>query len=159
TPPAPVEKLCGLMADVPEPLHHDALAGEAGREAVSLGELRVRERVANAEVDAAPGRLGAALDAALVDRLPRDAADRIDLAGMELRVGVRDPGHLARPAPVVGRGDVNARPDEVLLDELRGVAARDPLELGERDLARVDPDRALGAAEGNVHDRALVGHE
>src|SRR5690606_3024459 len=48
-------------------------------------------------------------------------------------------------------------PDDVLdlVDELPG----EPLELLERELGGIAGDAALGAAEGEVHDGALPGHE
>ena len=56
----------------------------------------------------------------------------------------------------VGRGDVLLRAD--LVDDLARVAARHPLELGARELLRVDDDAALRAAERDAHERALPRH-
>ncbi len=111
------------------------------------------------EEEAAARRFAAAVDAALGERLAGDAADGVELARMERRVGVGNPRHLALAGAVVGRRHVDAGADEVLLHQLVRVAPRDALELLDGVLLRIDLDAALGAAVRHVHDRALVGHE
>ena len=73
-----------------------------------------------------------------------------------IEIRVEDPGHHRGARADVGRRDVLLGPD--LVDDLRGVAARHPLELAERQRLRVADDAALGAAEGEVHQRALPRH-
>ena len=122
-------ELRGVVADVAEPLDDDALALEARRQAERLHVVGVRARLADGEEQPAAGGLAAAAHAALGDRLAGDAAERVELPGMQRRVGVDDPGHLALAGAVVGRRHVDAGADEVLLDQLVGVAAGDALEL------------------------------
>ena len=129
------------------------------RESPRLHVVDLVAHLAQPEEDAAAGRLDPAADAALGDGLAGHAGHRVDRARIERRVRVVDPRHLPRACPVVGRGDVDAGADEVLLDELGRVAARDLLELLHRVLLGVDADAALGAAERHVDDRAFVGHE
>ena len=114
---------------------------------------------AQREVEAASGRFLAAAHAALRDRLAGDAAERIERAGIERRVGVGHPRHFALAGAVVGRGHVDAGAEEILLGQLVRVTAGDALQFVERIVLRLDPDAALGAAERHVDDRALVGHQ
>ena len=72
------------------------------------------------------------------------------------RVGVEDPRHHLRVRPDVGRRDVLLRPD--LVDDLRGVAPREALELARGELLRVADDAALRAAEREPHQRAFPRH-
>ena len=64
-----------------------------------------------------------------VTGLPVTQADRIELSGIELRVGVDNPRHLPLAGAVVGRRHVEPGADEAFLGELVGVAAGDALEL------------------------------
>ena len=116
-------------------------------------------RFAQREVEAAAGRFTPAAHAAFGDRLARDARERIERSGIERLIRVHDPRHLAFAGAVVGRRHVDARSDEVLLDQLVRVAARDALELLDRVFLRIDLHRALGAAVRQIDDRALVGHQ
>ncbi len=102
-----------------------------------------RKRVEQA---AARGFLAPA-HAALRDRLAGDAAEGIELSGIQRGVGVDNPRHLALAGAVVGRGHVDARADEVFLDQFVRVAPRDAFEFLDRVFARVDADAALAAAK------------
>ena len=93
-----LQELGRVVADVAQALNHHALAGQSRGQAELAARPRRPQRLADAEEDPAPGRLAAAPDAALANRLAGDAGDRVDLAGVQLRVGVGDPGHLARAA-------------------------------------------------------------
>jgi ketol-acid reductoisomerase len=57
------------------------------------------------------------------------------------------------------RYSVSNTADKILPHQLEGVAPGDPLQLPHRELRGVDLDATLGAAEGHVHDGALVAHE
>ena len=71
-------------------------------------------------------------------------------------VGVHDPGHRLLVGVHVGRGNILFRADE--LDDLGCVAARHALQFALAHLFGIADDAALGAAERNIHDRALPGH-
>jgi hypothetical protein len=154
-----LEETAGVIADVAQTLHHHPLAGQAAGEAERLHVLLDVAGFARGDRHAAPGRLGAPADAAQGERLAGDARRTLQLVGGERHVGVHDPGHLPRPGAEVRRRHVDARSDEVLLDQLEGIAAGDALELLHCVLLAVDGDAALGAAERHVHDGALVGHQ
>ena len=112
------------------------------------------QRLEQAEDDAAAGRLAAADRAADRERLAGDDAEhRVALVHRER---VEDPRHHLRVRADVGRRDVALGAD--LVDDLGGVAARHPLELLGRERLRVADDAALGAAERQVHQRALPRH-
>jgi hypothetical protein len=74
-----------------------------------------------------------------------------------LAVRVHDPGHHLLVGAHVGSRNVLVGPDEV--DDLGGVAAGDPLDLGARQLGGVDPHPSLGASERDADDGALPGHQ
>jgi hypothetical protein len=93
------------------------------------------------------------------DRLAGDAGVGVELRRVERLEGVDDPDHLALAGSVVGRGDIERRADEVLLDQLRRVAPDHPLPKPVAHRVGIDPDSALGPAEGDVDERALEGHE
>ena len=112
------------------------------------------ERLQRHVHDAARGGRGPAERAAEADRLAgHDAQDGV--AGVH-RVGVHHPGHGLLVGADVGRGDVVRGTDE--RHDLRGVAAGDPLEFGLRVVARIDDHSALGAAVGDVEQRAFPRH-
>jgi len=64
------------------------------------------------------------------------------------RVGVHHPSHDALVGVDVGGRNVFARADDE--PDLARVAARDALELGQRERSGIDPDAALGPAVGHV---------
>jgi hypothetical protein len=123
-------------------------------------------------------RVGVAIQAQFLDRLfahhenaasgglapPARSADVDGLAGHDRGaglphvhgIGIHDPGHGLFVGVYVGRGDVLFRTDE--LEEFGGVAARHALQFALRHFVRIANDAALGAAEGNVHHRALPRH-
>ena len=112
------------------------------------------ENLQREDTDAAAGRLFAAGDAVILDRL---ASDDAWVKAVVLIVLAHDPGHRLGVGSHVGRWDVDVGADDVmnLIDELAG----DPLLLGETKGARVDGDPPLGAAVGNVHHRGLQRHQ
>ena len=148
-----------VVADVAEPLHHDPLAFQPAIQAGQRHILGTAEQLAHRELHPAPGRLGAAGDAAGGDRLAGYASQRVDLFRVQGAVDVGDPAHLARAGAHVGRRYVAAGAQVAARDELAGVAARDRLQLAIRILSRFELHAALRAAERDVHQRALVGHE
>ena len=153
------EELRGVVADVAEALHDRPLALEPAGEPRPLHVLGVAEELAERVLDAAPGGLDPAGDAAGVQRLAGDAGGGVDVGGVHPAVLVDDPGHLALAGAHVGGRDVLARVDQVALGELVGEAAGDLLHLVLVPFARVDPQAPLGAAERHLDQRALVGHQ
>ncbi len=154
-----LEKDGGVGADVAEALDDHPLAGDPLGQAERLHVLPDLADLARHEGHAAAGRLRTAPDSSLGDRLAGHAGRPLQLVVGERRVGVDDPGHLARAGAEVRRRHVDAGADEVLLHQLEGVAAGDPLELVAAELPAVDLDPTLGAAEGSIHHGALVGHQ
>ncbi len=141
-----VQELRGDRADVAEALHDDPRALE--------GHLLRVAGLARDDKDAAPRRLDA----------PRAAADRDGLAGDDAMNAVavvhgervHDPRHDLRVGVDVGRRNIHLGADHP--GDLSGVAAREPLQLGHRELRRIEDDAALAAAEGDVHHGALPRH-
>ena len=134
-------------ADVAEPLHRDLEALELARRAGAASRRRQNmtpRPVASLAADRAADRERLAGD---------DAEHRVALVHRER---VEDPRHHLRARADVGRRDVALRAD--LVDDLGRVAARHALELLGRELLRVADDAALGAAEREVHQRALPRH-
>src|SRR5262249_43906302 len=154
-----VEDLRDVVADVAEPLDGDSLPVERSREAGLLERRGIAERLTQSEDHAAARRLAAAAHAPLRQGLAGDARPVVDATRVEGVVRVGDPRHLALAGAVIGGGDVDAGTDEVLRNQLGGVAAGDLLELLGSVVARAELDAAFRAAEGDVADRALVGHE
>ncbi len=76
---------------------------------------------------------------------------------VELSVLVHHPGHHLGVGVDVRRRDVARRAEDLL--DLGHERAGDLLELGLRELRGVAVDAALGAAEGDVRDGGLPGHE
>ncbi len=153
------EKLGGVVADVAEALHDDAFALECAVEFGAGDVVGVAEEFAQAVLHAAACGLDASADAAEVHRLAGDAAHAVCLAGEQGLVRVGDPSHLAFAGAHVGCGHVEARVDEVALGQFLCKPAGDFLEIFFTVLPWVDLERALGAAEGDHHDGALVRHQ
>ena len=103
---------------------------------------------------AAAGGFPASQGPAQHDRLAGDDA-RHRVARL-LAVRIHDPGHDLLVGAHVGGGDVLIRSDDV--DDFRRKAAGEALKLAAGQVGRVDPDAALGAAEGQVDQRAFPGH-
>ena len=133
-------------ADVAKALHRDPRPLELKPDA--------RRRFLADREHAAPGRLAPAQRTAEVDRLAGDDAGRV-LADVH-RVGVHHPGHHLFVGVDIGRRDVLGRADDQA--DLAGVAPGHPLELAARELARIDPDAALGTAKRHVDRRVLDRH-
>jgi len=91
--------------------------------------------------------------------LPVTQARGVDVGGVHAVVLVGDPGHLALARAHVGGRHVLAGIDEIALDQLVGETPGDQLELVFLVFPRVDAEPALGAAEGRLDQRALVGHQ
>merc|ERR1719336_1598041 len=158
--PGTREVAARVQTHVTEPLHDVGLAAPAGEVADHGHVETLVDEVVEAVEHAAPSRTRAAVDTALVDGFSRDTG-----AGVHVRVsdgagvGVRYPGHLPLSGPHVGGGNVDARPQEPLLGQLYGEPPCDVLQLVVAVLLVVDLDPSLAAAEGDVHTRALVGHQ
>ena len=116
--------------------------------------LEVLDRLVADDHHAAAGGLAASARAAHVQRLAGDDGGH-GLAHVH-GVGVHHPRHHLLVGVDVGSGHVFLRADE--LDELGGVAAGHALQFAARHVLGIADDAALGAAEGNVHHRALPGH-
>ena len=120
----------------------------------SLRHLEVLDRLVADDHHAAAGGLAASARAAHVQRLA-GYDGRHGLAHVH-GVGVHHPRHRLLVGVDVGSGHVLLRADE--LDELSGVAAGQALQFAARHVLGIADDAALGAAERNVHHRALPGH-
>jgi hypothetical protein len=109
-------------------------------------DLALARGLADAVQGAAGGRLLPPERAADRQRLSRHDPEH----GVALVHGIRveDPRHHAAVRADVRCGDVLLRPD--LVDDLRGEAARHPLQLALGHLLRVADDTALGPAERNA---------
>ena len=103
---------------------------------------------------AAPRGLAASQGAAQHDRLAGDHA-RHRVARL-LAVRVHDPGHDLLVRTHVGGGDVLVRTDDV--DDFRRESAGEALQFASGQVGRIDPDAALGPAEGQVDQRAFPRH-
>ena len=141
----------GMRADVAVALHREPSAVE--REVLLFGPL------VDGIDHALAGRLVAAHRAARTERLAGDdtAHGVLVLGARAVHVGVHHPDHGLGVGAHVGGGDVILGAD--VGAEVVGEAAGDPLELRLRVVLGVDPDAALGAAEGDIEQCALVGHE
>ena len=153
------EKLGGVVADVAEALHDDAFALECAVEFGACDVVGVAEEFAQAVLHAAACGLDASANAAEVYRFAGDTAHAVCLTGEQGLVRVGDPSHLAFAGAHVGCGHVEARVDEVALGQFLCKPAGDFLEILFTVLLRVDLERALGAAERDHHDGALVRHQ
>ena len=103
---------------------------------------------------AAAGGFAASARTANVDGLSGHAR-RYRLAHVH-GVGVHHPRHDLFVGIDVGGGNVFFRADE--FDQLRGVAPGHALDFAHRHFVGIADHAALGAAEGDVDDRALPGH-
>ena len=145
----------------------DAARGEAERRmradiAEALDDRGRADRIDLERLHGAEGEEGDAVAGRLAP--PERAAGADRLAGDDLRhgdalvhgIGVHEPRHDLLVGAHVRRHDVDARADE--RDHLLHVAARQVLEFAPRERARIDRDAALGAAVGQVGERAFPAH-
>ena len=135
----------------------DVLAGIAetlDRDAQLPVEAEIPGQVAHQIVAAARRRVAAAERAAQRDRLAGDDGRR-GLAD-DLGIFVGHPAHDHGVGVDVGRGNVAVGADDAR--ERLHVGARQALQLGLGQRARIDLHRPLAAAIGQVHDRAFEGH-
>ena len=91
-----LEELGGEVAHVAQPLNHHPLALDPGVSPSAFMSSADAADLTHTEKHAAPRRLDPASDATGAHRLGGDAAERVELAGAELGVGVGDPGHFPR---------------------------------------------------------------
>ena len=143
------------------------LIEQAGRRASDLAEaldrnggglvieVEVLEGLEGQVGRAAAGRVCAALGAADIDRLTGDRRGH-RVARMH-GDGVHDPGHHLRVGAHVGGGDVLLRADEN--GDLGRIAAREVLELVERELGGVASDCTFRASVRNADRGALPRHQ
>ena len=141
-----MEHAGGVGADVAKTLDGDA-------DSVERLVLR-REEFSQHDHDPAPGRLLAPDRSADAHRLARHHAKL--LMSDHHAVRVEQPRHHLRIGSRIRRGNILVRPDD--RHDLAGVSSRQPLFLAHRQLSRIADHAALGAAEGDVGDRALPCH-
>ena len=138
--------MSGDAADVAEPLdgHGGALKLEAPLAAQLLDDVE----------DAPACRLQPSQRAADGNGLAGDGAgDGVALVHADR---VHDPGHDLLVGAHVRRRNILRRPDDDA--DLRGVAARQVFQLGDRERARVHHDAALGTAEWDADNGRFPGH-
>ena len=129
-----------------------ALDGDGGR---LLLDVQVLQRLQGEEGQPSPGRLVPSLGAAHVEWLAGDrGGHRVARVHGER---VHDPGHDLRRGPHVGGRHVLLGTDQDR--DLGRIAARQVLELREREAVRVDGHAALGAPIGEADHGALPGHQ
>ena len=129
----------------------EALDDDAG---LFLVHLQVLDGFVGDDHHAAAGGFAASARSAHVQRLAGD--DGGDGLPHVHGVGVHHPCHGLLVGVDVGSGNVFFGADE--LDQLGGVAAGHALQFAARHVLGIADDAALGAAEGDVHHRALPGH-
>ena len=147
------------VGHVPCPLKRDPFTIQPSRQPQVGHVVFLAARLAECVEDASPRRLLAALNPTLRHRLSGHEAQRVNLIASKRLIGVGDPRHLAGACPQIGCGDVDRGAQEILLDQLVGIAAGDTLQLLLAVTGSINLDRPLGAPEWHVDDGALVGHE
>lgn len=109
--PSTVEVPHGVQTDVTETLDDEGLTLPAGLQAAHVHVVALVDEVLQAVEDASTGGGDATVDAALVDRLARNARMVVDvLIADGLGVGVSQPGHLPLACAHVGGRYVYAGP-------------------------------------------------
>ena len=155
-----LDELRGPVADGTKALDVESLALNAQGETTAVDERLSVKHFADSVVDTEASRLGTASDTTLRDELSSAAAFSVDvLLTLDVHVGVLDPGHGLLVGTHVRTEAINLSTNEVLLDKFHCVLSGNSLDLSLRVLARVNLDTTLGAAEGNVSDSKLEGHE
>ena len=153
------EDFGGVVADITESLDDNGLAFERAFEAGSFSILRVAEEFADAVHHAPARRFGASRNAAQADRFAGDTAEGIDIVRAVFHISVGDPRHLLGAGAKIRCRNVDARTNEVLLDQLECVSPGDPLQFGLGELVPGDLDAPLGSAKRHIDNGALVGHQ
>ena len=152
----PTQKLGSVVADVAETLHDYAFTLDCAVESGAGDVVGVAEEFPQAVLHATAGCLDSPVDAPEVHRLAGHAAHAVCLLGEQGLVCVGNPAHLAFAGAHVGGRDVEARVNEVTFGQFLRKAAGYFLEIFFTVLPWVDLERALGAAERDHHDGALV---
>ncbi len=141
-----VQEFRGEAADIAETLDRRRRATQTHAEPFG--------RLAHAEHEAARGGALSTLRPAELRRLARDDARQV-IAVMH-DIGIEHPAHDLRTRIDVGGGHIAVRTEEI--DQLRHIAAGQPLALAVGQFARVDDDAAFRAAHWNANDGALERH-
>ena len=153
------EELGRVIAHVAQALDDHPLAFERAVEAGGLHVVGMAEELAKRILHAPARRLDPARDPSGVEGLSGDAGGGIDVGRVHAAVLVDDPGHLALAGAHVRRGNVLRGVDQVALGQLIGETAGDELHLMLFPLARIDPQAAFRASEGDLDERAFEGHQ
>jgi len=155
-----LDELGSPVADSTETLNNEGLTLDARGEAAAVDEGLGVEQLADGIVDAEASGLSTASNTTLGDEFASAAALSVDiLLTFNVDIGILDPGHDLLIGAHIRAEAINLGTDKALLDELHGVLAGHSLDLGQRVLAGVNLDTTLGAAEGNISDGKLEGHE
>mmetsp|Transcript_26942 Transcript_26942/g.46433 ORF Transcript_26942/g.46433 Transcript_26942/m.46433 type:complete len:230 (+) Transcript_26942:1014-1703(+) len=123
-----LEELGRPIAHVAQPLDDDALARNAGGKSGVLHQVRVRQKLADAERHTEPGCGGTAVDAAKLRGLASNTGVLINVVRVQGLVRVLDPRHLPRAGAVVRSRHVDARANTVAAAKLHCVPTDNVLE-------------------------------
>src|SRR6266498_5265324 len=107
-----------VRAYVAQPLNHYALALDSGGESQRPHFFPLGAGLPKCVEQPASGGLAPAPYAFLRYRLSGDTCRGVQAPGIERLVSVEDPCHLPLACAVIWRRHVNARPDEILFDQL-----------------------------------------
>src|SRR5215212_5108941 len=113
-----LDELCCPVSNVAESLNDDALSLESCLESEASHFLFIIDGFTQCEENSAARCFSSSAHTALSDRLSCNAAQRVDRARCEHRIGVDYPRHLARSGSVVRGRNVEARADVVLCEQL-----------------------------------------
>ena len=155
-----LDELGGPVADSTEALNDESLVLNSEIEVDSIDERLGVEELTDGVVDTKSSGLSSASNTTLGDELASAAAFSVDvLLTSDVHVGVLDPGHGLLVGAHIGSKAINLSTDKALLDELHGVFTGHSLDFVLRVSSGVNLDSTLGAAEGDVSDGELEGHE
>ena len=153
-------KFGGPVTDCTEALHDEGLVLDTKVKIATIDKgLGVKE-LTDGVVDTETSRFGSSGNTTLGDEFTSATSFGVDIGlTLDVHVGVLDPGHDLLVGSHVRSEAINLGTDKALFDELHGVFTGNSLDLVLRVLLGVNLDSTLGAAEGDVGDGELEGHE
>ena len=153
------EKFGYMITDIAQALNHAGFAGERTQHIGGFDILRVAEEFTQRVLHATTGGFDAALNAAVMQRFAGDAGEVINVFGVQVFVGVGNPGHFSLAGADIGRGHVGGRAEKTFADEFVRKPARNHFEFVTIIFGRVDEQRTFGAAKRHIDDGAFIGHQ
>ena len=153
------KEFSAMVPHITKPLYYNSLPFDTRSKALFFHHISHITYLANTVENTQTGGFRTSAYTPLRYGLPGNTSGRIDLSGLQGRIGIHDPGHFPRTRTIIRRRNVDTRTDKILFNQFRSISTGDLLQFIFAVFSGIDLDTTLGSSKRYINNGAFVGHQ